>query len=231
MAEQDGNATIMIPDSGDERTEQAERILAALGFRTPHVAAEHVAEGFIRDDIPELEENILNSTRAYDGGFLKVDDVEIELPNGNIKHHEVIRHPGAVGIIALDDDDRVLLVNQYRTALERVTLEIPAGKLEPGEDARECAIRELAEETGYVAGKMTYLIPIAVAVGYSDEIIHLFIATDLKAGQAHPDDDEFVASQWMDLSELIDLVLDGRIEDSKTVIAALALDAVARRLG
>jgi ADP-ribose pyrophosphatase len=230
MAEQDGNAIIMGAAGDDERREQTERILAALGIRAPYDEAEHVAEGFMRDDMGDLEENILDSRRAFDGGFLKVDEVEIELPNGNIKHHEVIRHPGAVGIIALDNEDRVLLVNQYRTALERVTLEIPAGKLEPGEDARECALRELAEETGYVAGKMTYLIPIAVAVGYSDEIIHLFIATDLKAGTAHPDDDEFVASQWMDLSELIDLVLDGRIEDSKTVIAALALDAMGRRL-
>lgn len=91
-------------------------------------------------------------------------------------------------------------------------------------------MRELSEETGYTAGKMSYLIPIATAAGYSDEIIHLFMATDLAPGKAHPDEDEYIASQWMDLAELIDLVLDGRIEDSKTVIAALACDAIARRL-
>ena len=218
------------PDPSKER-ERAERILSALGFRTPHSAEDHVSDTLVRDELTGLEENILDSKRVFEGGFLKVDDVKVELPNGDIKHHEVIRHPGAVAIIAIDDDSRVLLVNQYRTALERVTLEIPAGKLEPGEDATECAKRELSEETGYVAKKMTYLIPIATAAGYSDEIIHLFIATDLEAGRAHPDEDEFVSSQWMDLSELIDLVLDGRIEDSKTVIAALAFDAIARRLG
>ena len=231
MAEQDGNASIMDGFSDDEEEgESAERILAALGFRTPHIDNARTTDSVSKEGLRDLEEDILSSERAFEGGFLKVDDVEVKLPNGHVVHHEVIRHPGAVAIIAIDEDQRVLLVNQYRTALERVTLEIPAGKLEPGEDATECAKRELSEETGYVAGKMTYLIPIATAAGYSDEIIHLFIATDLKPGKAHPDADEFVASQWMDLGELIDLVLDGRIEDSKTVIAALAFDAIARRL-
>jgi len=181
-------------------------------------------------DNNQLSETIIDSTRAYQGSFLGVDQVEVELPNGRRTVHDVVRHPGAVAIIALDDQGRVLLVHQYRTALERVTLEIPAGKLDPGEEALDCARRELAEETGYSARNLRYLAPIAVAVGYSDEIIHLFMATGLEPGDAQPDDDEFVASTWMPLEDLIDEVLDGKIEDSKTVIAALLCDAISRRL-
>lgn len=207
-----------------------DRLLKALGFRIPQKSEVYTVDTIVRDDIEGLSENIVSSDQAWRGSFLKVDDVTVEMPDGAVRHHEVVRHPGAVAIVALDEGNRILLVNQYRTALERVTVEIPAGKLEPGEDPMECARRELEEETGYTAGRISYLIPVATAIGYSDEIIHIFMATDLVAGVAHPDEDEFVASQWMDLSELIDLVLDGRIEDSKTIIAALACDAIARRL-
>ena len=177
-----------------------------------------------------LEEKILNSDIAYQGGFLRVDSVDIELPNGHLTTHEVVRHPGAVAIIALNERGEVLLVRQYRTALERVTVEVPAGKLDMGEDPLECARRELSEETGYSAGRFDYLAPIAVAAGYSDEIIHLYMATELSAGAAHPDDDEFVVSEWVPLDVLVDSVLDGRIEDSKTVIAALICDAIRTRV-
>ncbi|MDR3053037.1 MAG: NUDIX hydrolase [Coriobacteriales bacterium] len=178
----------------------------------------------------QLLETILSSARAYSGSFLNIDQLDVELPNGHRAVREVLRHPGAVAIIAVDRDNRVLLVQQYRTALERITLEIPAGKLEPGEDCLACAKRELAEETGYTAHEMRYLAPIAIAAGYSDEIIHLFLATNLEAGEANPDEDEFVACQWMLLEDLIDDVLDGKVEDSKTVIAALLCDAISRRL-
>lgn len=183
-----------------------------------------------RDGDELLEERILGSEPAFRGGFLKVDSVQVELPNGKRAAREVVRHPGAVAVIALDADSRVLLVRQYRTALERVTVEVPAGKLERGEDPLLCAQRELAEETGYAAGRMDYLAPVAVAAGYSDEIIHLYLATELKSGAAHPDDDEFVAAEWVPLDVLVDSVLDGRIEDSKTVIAALLCDALRRRV-
>lgn len=177
-----------------------------------------------------LEEKILDSRRAFDGGFLKVDAVDVELPNGNRKVHEVIRHPGASCVIALDDAGRILLVRQYRTALERVTVEVPAGKLDAGEDPLEAVRRELAEETGYTAQNIRHLASIAPAAGYSDEIIHLYMATELTPGAAHPDEDEFIASEWVDLDCFVDSVLDGRIEDSKTMIAALICDALRHRL-
>ena len=177
-----------------------------------------------------LAERIHGATRVYSGGFISVDAVDVELPNGHRVIHDVVRHPGAVAIIALDKQGRVLIVHQYRTALERVTREIPAGKLDAGEDALECAKRELAEETGYKAGKMRYLTPIALAACYSDEIIHLFMATDLTPGYASPDEDEFVACEWVALDDLIDDVLDSKLEDSKTVIALLLCEAINRRL-
>lgn len=189
-----------------------------------------MAELIENTDMPGLDERILDSQRAYEGSFLSIDRVRIELPNGHETVHEVVRHPGAVGIVALNDDGEILLVRQYRTALERVTLEIPAGKMNPGEDPLACAQRELSEETGYTAGAMRYLVPVAVAAGYSDELIHLYMATQLTGGQAHPDADEFVVSEWVPLQQLVDSVLDQRIEDSKTIIAALVCDAIAHRL-
>ena len=215
----------------DKNNEQkAHEILNVLGFGTPKVDDEFDVD-FVQDsDIPPIEEKILGCERAWDGDFLHVDTVDVELPSGKHATRDIVRHPGAVAVIAIDDNNRLLLVQQYRASLERITLEIPAGKLDAGEDAEECARRELEEETGYSAGKMAYMVPIAVAAGYSDEIVHLFMATDLTAGPACPDEDEFVVSQWMDLRDFIDLVLDGQIEDSKTIIAALLCDAIDRRL-
>lgn len=177
-----------------------------------------------------LEEKIIDSEPVFKGGFLNVEAVNIVLPDGKRAVHEVVRHPGAVAVIALNEQGEVLLVRQYRTALERVTVEIPAGKLERGEDPLKAAQRELEEETGYTAGRMDYLMPVAVAAGYSDEIIHLYMATELSAGAAHPDEDEFVAAEWVSLDKLVDSVLDARIEDSKTVIAALICDAMRHRV-
>lgn len=218
-------------DAGDDSDRKAAEMLDQLGFRVPSMADDAgFRDRFARDDLSGIEETIVSSRRSWDGGFFGVDTVDVELPNGEERTRSIVRHPGAVGVIAIDDENRILLVNQYRTALERVTLEIPAGKLEHGEAAEECARRELEEETGYHAGTFKYFIPYVPAAGYSDEVIHLFLATDLACGAAHPDDDEFIAVQWMPVSELIDLVLDGQIEDSKTIIAALACDAIAHRL-
>ncbi len=215
----------------DEYERKASQILKALGLRAPQAVVPHTVEnnpGY--DEDGRLSEKIIGTEKIWGGNFLQVESVEVELPDGEQATRDIIRHPGAVGIIAIDDDNRILLERQYRCALERLTLEIPAGKLDVGETAEECARRELEEETGYTAGKMAYLIPIASAAGYSDEIIHLFMATDLKPGLAHPDSEEFVATFWMDIEELIDMVLDGKIEDSKTIIAALTCDAIAHRI-
>lgn len=181
-------------------------------------------------DMPDISGKIISSKRAYDGKLLKIDQVDLELPNGASTMHEVVRHPGAVAIVALDKSGKVLLIRQYRTALDRVVVEVPAGKIDPGETPEEAVHRELQEETGYKCGEIRRLASIAVAAGYSDEIIHIYMATDIEPGEADPDEDEFLTIEWIEIESLIDSVLDGRIEDSKTVISGLILDSLSHRL-
>ena len=112
-----------------------------------------------------------------------------------------------------------------------MTVEIPAGKLDPGEDPLDCAKRELHEETGFRAGRIRFLTSIVTTCGFCDEIIHIYLATKLEFDAPDPDDDEFVNVDLVPLHELIDAVLDGKIEDAKTVVGALACDSIAHRLG
>lgn len=185
------------------------------------------------DDDPRdagLAEHVLSEETAWTGRIFSVSRLHVRLPDGREAIRDVVRHPGAVAVVALTDDGRICLVRQYRTALGRVTVEIPAGKLEPGEDPLDCARRELEEETGLEAQKMAYLTSIASSAGFADELIHLYMATGLSLRRSDPDDDEFINVDLVELPELIDAVLDGRIEDAKTVVGALACDAMSRRL-
>lgn len=186
------------------------------------------------DDDPhdaELHEKILSEEPAYRGKILDVRNVEVELPNGHRSSRDIVRHPGAAAVVALTETGKIVLVRQYRTAIDRVTVEIPAGKLDPGEDPLECAKRELHEETGFRPGRIRFLTSIVTTCGFCDEIIHIYLATHLEFDAPNPDDDEFLNVDVVPLSELIDAVLDGKIEDAKTVVGALACDAVAHRLG
>lgn len=178
-----------------------------------------------------LHERIIGEEPAWHGRILDVRTVKVELPNGRLTGRDVVRHPGAAAVVALTDTGKIALVRQYRTAVDRVTVEIPAGKLDPGEDPQACAERELHEETGFRAGRIRHLTSILTSCGFCDEVIHIFMATDLTFDGASPDEDEFVNVDLVPLSELIDAVLDGKIEDAKTVVGALACDAIARRLG
>lgn len=178
----------------------------------------------------DLHEQVLNSETAWSGKIFDVECLEVKLPNGRVSRRDVVRHHGAVAIVALTESGKIALVRQYRTALDRVTVEIPAGKLEPGEDPLDCAKRELKEETGFVAGRIAYLTTIASSCGFSDELIHLYLATQLSFEGATPDEDEFLNVDLVDVQELVDAVLDGKIEDAKTVVGALACDVMALRL-
>lgn len=185
------------------------------------------------DDDPRdagLHEKILSEETAYRGKILDVRSLDVELPNGRRSKRDVVRHPGASAVVALTETGKIVLVRQYRTALDRVTVEIPAGKLDPGEDPLDCARRELREETGFTPGRIRYLTSIASSCGFSDEIIHIYLATQLEFEGASPDEDEFVNVDLVPLTELVDAVLDGKIEDAKTVVGALACDAIAHRL-
>ncbi len=178
----------------------------------------------------DLHEEVMSQETAWSGKIFDVECLEVKLPNGHVSRRDVVRHHGAVAIVALTESGKIALVRQYRTALDRVTVEIPAGKLEPGEDPLDCAKRELKEETGFVPGRIAYLTTIASSCGFSDELIHLYLATQLSFEGANPDEDEFLNVDLVDVQELVDAVLDGKIEDAKTVVGALACDVMAHRL-
>ena len=220
---------------GDASMEDANEGLGAQVIDEQRAEHEPVDEPalVLGDDDPhdaELHEKILSEEQAWKGRILDVRSLKVELPNGRVTGRDVVRHPGASAVVALTKTGKIVLVRQYRTAIDRVTVEIPAGKLDPGEDPLECAKRELHEETGLRPGKIRYLTTIASSCGFCDELIHLYFATDLVFDAADPDDDEFVNVDLVPLSELVDAVLDGKIEDAKTVVGALACDAIAHRL-
>ena len=177
-----------------------------------------------------LEESVISEDVVFQGRIFNVNRLTVKLPDGREALRDVVRHPGAVAVVALTDDSRICLVRQYRASLSRVTVEIPAGKLDPGEDPLTCAKRELKEETGMEAEKIAFLTTIATSDGFTDELIHIYMAPGLHFTAPDPDDDEFINVDLVPLSELIDAVLDGRIEDCKTVTGALICDAVSHRL-
>lgn len=169
----------------------------------------------------ELTEKTLRSERIYDGKIIHVRRDEVLLPNGHTAMREVVAHPGGVGILALDGDGTVLLVRQYRYAFGRTLLEIPAGKREKGEEPLTTAKRELQEETGAQADSWMSLGALIASPGCYDEVLYLYLATGLRFGQTHPDEDEFLALERMSLAELVRRCMDGEITDAKTVCAAL----------
>ena len=176
------------------------------------------------------KETVLSTRRVYEGRVvnLRVDDVRV--PGGLETVREVIEHPGAVALVAIDDDKRVLLVRQYRYATGRETIELPAGTLEPGEAPAACAARELAEETGYAAARFERVGGIYPSPGFCTEYIHFFVATGLTRGAAHPEADEHIEVEAAPWAEALRRVRDGEIHDAKSVSALLLVDAQ-RRLG
>ena len=175
---------------------------------------------------PHLTEVSLESERVYDGKLLHINCDTVRLPDGRQAFREYVVHPGAVMVIPLFDDGRVLMESQYRYPIDAVTLEVPAGKLDaPDEDPLVCAERELSEETGYTAEHITKLTTIATTVGFSNEKIHLYVAEGLTPGKQHTDEDEFINVVKVPLAEAVAMATDGRIVDAKSVISILMLAA------
>jgi ADP-ribose pyrophosphatase len=165
-----------------------------------------------------LREEPLASRLAFDGGLLKVRRDIVRCSDGHVGYREYFRHPGAVMIVAMLDDDHVILERQYRYALARTVLEFPAGKRDAGEDPFDCARRELLEETGYRCARWWHLGGIHNSIGYSDERIELYLARDASFESGRPDPGEVVEIYRAPWRELDDWVRDGRITDVKTVI-------------
>ncbi|WP_066371667.1 NUDIX hydrolase [Neobacillus fumarioli] len=169
----------------------------------------------------KLEEKTLHSEKIFSGKIIKLELQEVQLPNGKTSKREIIKHPGAVAILAVTDDNKIVMVEQYRKALERTIVEIPAGKLEKGEEPKSCALRELEEETGYECESLELLTSFYTAPGFADELIHIYLAKGLKKKEnaAELDEDEFVNLQELTLDETLQYVKDQKIYDAKTIYA------------
>lgn len=168
-----------------------------------------------------LREKTLSSKEIYNGKIIKVSLDEVKLPNGNTSQREIVRHPGAVAIIALTDEKKLLLVRQYRKPLDRIIYEIPAGKLEPGEKPLDCAKRELEEETGFKSESIKPLQSFYTSPGFADEIVHVYYTDRLEKleNSAGLDDDEFLDLLEVTLDEAGKLIEENKIYDAKTVYA------------
>ena len=174
----------------------------------------------------ELYEKKLTSRQVFDGGVVKLFVDEVELPDGKKSVREIVRHPGAVCVVPVTDEGEVIMVRQFRYAFGEVLLEVPAGKLEPGEDPLSAALRELEEETGTVAQNVVHLGELYTTVAIFDEKIQMYLARGLTYKNAHPDDGEFLEVEKIPLSTLVEMVMRGEIKDSKTQVAILKAHSI-----
>lgn len=168
-----------------------------------------------------LDEKKLDSKVVFSGKLLKVYCDNVELPNGKVTSREFIRHPGAVAVVPITPEGKIVLVRQYRYPTGKTILEVPAGKLDKGEDPDDCARRELEEETGYVASSIRRLQSIYTTPGFTDEVIHLYVADDLTLAKPCPDEDEFLDVEVYTKEEIKNMIQDGTINDAKSLLALL----------
>jgi ADP-ribose pyrophosphatase len=167
------------------------------------------------------EAKTLSSRVAYEGKHVRVREDRVIEPEGREATREIVVHPGAVCIVAQPAPEQVILIRQYRHATGQILLEIPAGTLHDGEDPRECAIRELEEEAGYRAGSMVERARFWTTPGFTTEFMYLYEATDLKATQVNPDEDEVITVEIVAADEALRMIDDGRIQDAKSILGLL----------
>ena len=174
----------------------------------------------------DLTEKKIDSQVMYNGGFIEVLKDRVQLPDGSMSTREYITHPGAVAVLALLDNGKLVMERQYRYPLHREFIELPAGKIDEGEDILFCAQRELLEETGYVASEWIHLTTAWPCIGYSDECMEYFLARGLTHQGGKLDDGEFLEVFELSLEEALEWVRVGKIDDSKTIVGLLWLDKV-----
>ena len=175
----------------------------------------------------DIREKTINSTKIYDGRIIKLTVDTVITPGGNEATREIIRHPGGVGVVAIDENNMIYLVEQYRIPYDEVLLEIPAGKIDPGEtDVEKAARRELREETGLSADALEFIGNFYPSVGFLDEDLRLFMAKGLSMGETDPDEDEFLNLVKIPFDEAVAMVMDNRIKDGKTIAAILKVNNI-----
>jgi len=174
---------------------------------------------FHKEEVMSVE--VHDVTRLYNGKIFDVVLEKVTLPNGVVKNREIVRHPGAAAMVPLLDDGNVVLIKQYRHAVGQFVWEIPAGTLEPEEDSLACARRELVEETGYEAATLNKLTEVWPAPGYTDEKIHIFLATGLTMAEQNLEDDEVLEIQPTPLETALEMIESGEIQDGKTIVGLL----------
>lgn len=163
-------------------------------------------------------EKTITSEKKFEGRIFDVRIESVELPEGKQGYREIVDHPGGVGIVAITDYNKILMVKQFRKAIEKEILEIPAGKLEKGEDPIECGKRELEEETGYRAGEFIPLGYIYPSPGFANEVTHLYLAWGLEKGNTNPDEDEYLDILEISTEEIYSAIINNEISDAKTII-------------
>jgi len=182
----------------------------------------------MKKDIPV--EEVVSSTTMYRGRVLHFKQTTVKLPSGKLYTRELVEHPGAVALIPILED-KVILIRQFRMATGKVIYELPAGTLKEGEDPDACARREIVEETGYKAGRLERFFQCYLAPGYSTELMHFYVATELKAGPQHLDEDEVIRVYPTPLEEALAMVRRNEIIDAKTVVGLLLYDKIERQTG
>jgi len=171
--------------------------------------------------VNHLTEKFVDSKIIFEGNLLKVYSDTVELPNGKKTAREFIKHPGAIAVVPITKEGKIVLVRQFRYPVGKAILEIPAGKLDMGEQPDDCVLRELEEETGYVAHHIKKLRSIYTTPGFTDEVIHLYIADNLTLAKSHPDEDEFLDVEVYTKEQVKAMMQDGTINDAKSLLALL----------
>lgn len=169
----------------------------------------------------DYKELMISSKKIYQGRIINLRVDEVALPDGKTSKREVVEYTGAVAVVPINEKGELLLVKQYRYAVGETLLEIPAGKIEPGEDYASCAGRELIEETGYEAGNLKHLISFYSTPGFTNEQIHIFLATDLTLKKQDLDEDEFIDVETVSFKQAPGMIMSGRICDAKSVAGIL----------
>ena len=172
-----------------------------------------------------FEEKTLKSEKIYEGTIINLRRDKVTAQGGT-SYREIIEHNGGAVIAALTEDKKLVMVRQYRKPADKVMLEVPAGKIDPGEMPLEAAVRELKEETGYTASKVEFLTEIYPSVGYSEERLYLYLCTGLTPGETCFDENEAIEIEEIDLDRLFKMAMSGELDDAKTIIAILMVKAL-----